>query len=160
MQKNIISLVVVFVLLVSCKSNDAFKYSQAFVAGENSLSTNIEYTENSVEKYIADEHYDSIAIVSEKMEMQIDSLVKVFKAKPASTGKLGEKFKVDGIKYFEFFKAIYASYKDYGKASSEANRNIAVEKMQSLIAKKEDVIKLVQQSQKEFAEANGFRLEK
>lgn len=159
MIKNIFITVIAIFSLGACKYNNAFKYSEDFVASEKKLIPNIERTENSVERYIDKGHYDSIVFVSEKMEMQIDSLIVTLKAKPAPDAKLGEKFKADVVRYFIFLKSIYTSYKNYGKATTDEGRNEELKKMQQIASKKEEVIKAVQQSQSEYAKENGFKIE-
>jgi hypothetical protein len=159
MVKKMISLLFIVVSIVSCKSNNAFKYSQDFVASEKKLMPMIETTERKVEEYIALKQYDSMAIVSEKLENAIGETIKDAKARPASDAKDGEKFKVDVIKYFEFLKSVYASYKDFGNAPTADARKAEVVKMQQLLSKKTDVVKIIQTAQQDFAKANGFRIE-
>jgi hypothetical protein len=159
MVKKIITLVLIVVSIVSCKSNNAFKYSQDFVASEKKLMPMIEATEKKVEDYIALNLYDSIAIVSEKLENAIGETIKDAKLKPAADAKDGEKFKVDVIKYFEFLKSVYASYKDFGNATSDDARQLEVVEMQKLLSKKVEVVQIIQTAQKDFAKANGFKIE-
>lgn len=146
--------------LISCKSNNAFEYSEDFVTSEKKLIPNVGLTENNVAGYIAREHYDSVAIAAKKMEIQIDSLIVSMKAKPAPEAQLGEKFKVDVINYFVFFKSVYTSYINFGKAANADERAQELLKMQQLVSSKDEVINAVQQSQREFAKANGFKLGK
>jgi hypothetical protein len=159
MIKKMITLVLIIVSIVSCKSNNAFKYSQDFVASEKKLMPMIETTETKVEKYITLKQYDSMAIVSEKLENAIGETIKDAKTKPAADAKDGEKFKVDVIKYFEFLKSVYASYKDYGNAATDEARQEEIIKMQQLLSKKTEVVKIIQTAQKDFAKANGFKIE-
>jgi hypothetical protein len=158
MHKNIITTILISCLFISCSSNNSFSYNQDFAALEKSLLPSIELTENSVKNHIESFQFDSVVIVSEKMEHQVDSCIAILKNKPAANAKLGEKFKVDAIKYFEFFKSIYNSYKNYGSAVSEKGRMEEALKMQAVIATKDQAIQKIQQSQKEFAEANGFKI--
>jgi hypothetical protein len=103
--------------------------------------------------------YDSMAIVSEELENAIGETIKDAKTKPAADAKDGEKFKVDVIKYFEFLKSVYASYKDYGNAATDEARQEEIIKMQQLLSKKTEVVKIIQTAQKDFAKANGFKIE-
>jgi hypothetical protein len=159
MIKKIIVVVFIITCIVSCKSNNAFKYSQDFVASEQKLMPMIESTETKVEGYIALKQYDSMVIVSEKLENAIGETIKDAKAKPAADAKDGEKFKVDVIKYFEFLKSVYGSYKDFGNAATDNARQAEVVKMRQLISKKAEVVKIIQTAQKDFAKANGFKIE-
>jgi hypothetical protein len=159
MVKKIILLALIIVSIVSCKSNNAFKYSQEFVASETKLMPSIENTENKVGDYIEKNQYDSMAIISEKMEKEINDVIVVIKGKPAPDATGGEKFKVDVIKYFEYLKGIYGSYKDYANADSDDKRQEEALKMQNLASKKQEVVKIIQIAQKEFAKANGFKIE-
>jgi hypothetical protein len=159
MVKKMIALVLIVLGFASCKSNNAFKYSQDFVASEKKLMPMIESTETKAGEYIALQQYDSMAMVSEKMENAVNDVIKEAKTKPAADAKDGEKFKVDVIKYFEFLKNVYASYKDYGNAATDKARQEEAIKMQTLVSKKEAVVKTIQTAQEEFAKANGFKIE-
>lgn len=159
MVKKMIALVLIVIGFVSCKSNNAFKYSQDFVGSEKKLMPMIETTETKAGEYIALQQYDSMAMVSEKMENAINDVIKDAKTKPAADAKDGEKFKVDVIKYFEFLKSVYASYKDYGNAATDNARQQEAIKMQALVSKKSAVVKTIQTAQEEFAKANGFKIE-
>ena len=159
MVKKIIAIVLIVVSIASCKSNNGFIYSQDFVASEKKLMPMIESTETKAGEYIALQQYDSMAIVSEKMENAINDVIKDAKAKPAADAKDGEKFKVDVIKYFEFLKSVYASYKDFGNAATDEARQEEARKMQTLVSKKTAVVKTIQTAQQDFAKANGFKIE-
>jgi hypothetical protein len=159
MVKKMTALVLIVIGFASCKSNNAFKYSQDFVASEKKLMPMIESTETKAGEYIALQQYDSMAMVSEKMENAVNDVIKEAKTKPAADAKDGEKFKVDVIKYFEFLKNVYASYKDYGNAATDKARQEEAIKMQTLVSKKEAVVKTIQTAQEEFAKANGFKIE-
>jgi hypothetical protein len=159
MIKKIIALVFIAVTVISCKSNNAFKYSQEFVTNEKKLIPLIEITEKKVEGFISEAKYDSIAIVSEKLESVIEETIKDAKAKPAADAKDGEKFKADVIKYFEYLKSVYSLYKDYGNAGTEEGRQQQITKMQEILSHRPQVVSTIQTAQKDFAKSNGFKIE-
>ena len=73
MRKQLFAVVMAAALLTACGSKKAaFQFSQDIVKKERSLITDIEKTEDAVERYNAAEQFDSIAIVGEKMESLIE----------------------------------------------------------------------------------------
>ena len=160
MTRNLLYILFVFLCLSACKTKNAFKYSQDFVTKEKSLLPFIEITENKVAAFIDEEKYDSVTIVAAQMETRIKNLVDSIKAAPAPEAAQGEKFKIDVIKYFEFMQSVYTSYKNYGSAGSNEVRDIEIEKLQQIVAKKESVTTTIQTAQRSFAKSNGFEIEK
>ena len=146
--------------LVACKSKTAFDYSQNFVKREQSLQPDIEKTESQVEAFAAKQEFDSIGAAGERMEKLVDAKLKEVKDEPAPDVKLGAEFKAAGIKYFEFIRDLYTSYKEYGYAKTPEERQSRMEKIQSMAGQKDKAIGDIQSVQKRYAEANDLKMEK
>jgi len=146
------------VLLSGCQSKSAFKFSEDIVAKEQSLVKDIEKTEDQVEMFISNQEFDSMAIVSERMEKLVDEKLEEVKAMKAPDVKEAENFKAAAIKYFAFMKSMYTSYKKYGLAESQEERDEELEEMQDILANKNKAISDMQMAQRKYAEANGFKI--
>ena len=146
--------------LASCGAKKtAFNYSQDFVKKEQSLLPHITSTENNVERFVAAEQYDSIAVAGEKMEGLVDDALQDVKKAPAPDVKEGENFKEACIKYFAFIKSMYSGYKDFGKAATATEREAVKTRLLEIINGKEAAMSAIQTAQQKFADANGFKLE-
>lgn len=159
MIKKILLGLVIVAGLASCKSKDAFNYSESFVKKEKSLLPDITRTEDDVKRFLAAEQYDSIAIAGERMEKIVDAKLKEVKNEPAPSVKEGDNFKEAGIKYFQFIKSMYTGYKDYGNAKTPEDRDAEMSKLRDIVEKKTKAIEDMQAAQRKFADANGFKLE-
>ncbi len=158
MLKQLLFAAMILAVLSSCSSNAAFKYNQDFAAKEKLLIPNITSTETNVARYIVARQFDSVAVAGEKMEGLVDEQLNKIKKENAPDAKGGEEFKTAGIKYFQFLKDMYTSYKNYGGAKTEEGRNEELSKMQELVAKKSTVIQDIKNAQITFASANNFRV--
>ncbi|HQW82991.1 MAG TPA: hypothetical protein PK987_00945 [Ferruginibacter sp.] len=159
MPKRIFIAFAIIVCIASCKSKDAFNYSQDFVKKEKSLLPDITKTEENVKRYMDKEQYDSIAIAGEKMVELINSKIKEVRNEPAPDAKEAENFKEACVRYFEFIKSMYIGYENYGKASTKEQRETAMTNLVDITIKKKDAINAIQLAQQKYADANGFRLE-
>lgn len=160
MRKQFFAVVIVAALLTACGSKKAaFQFSQDIVKKERSLVTDIEKTEDAVERYNAAEQFDSIAIAGEKMETLIDGKLKEIKAMKAPKAKGAEEFKSASIRYFEFMKSLYTGYKNYGKAPTPEERDKVIQDVMKIVNEKDKAIKDMQTAQKKYADDNGFKLE-
>lgn len=146
------------VILYSCKSKDALDFSEAIVNKEQSLSTDIMNTENKVKEFIQAGQYDSMAIVSEKMERLVDVKLNEVKNLKAPDLKYAGDFKRDAIEYFAYMKNIYTAYVNFAKAETDEMKQKEYDNLQAVVNKKDDVIRKMRDSQKKFADANGFKL--
>ncbi len=158
MLKNFLIAVMVLSFFSSCKSNSAFKYNQDFAAREKGLIPDITTTETNVARYITAQQFDSVAVAGEKMESLVNNQLTEIKKENAPDAKGGEAFKTAGIKYFEYLKDMYTSYKNYGAAKSDEDRNAELLKLQQLVAKKGAVVEDIKQAQTTFAAANNFKI--
>jgi len=160
MLKKLIFGALVLAGLASCGSKKtAFNYSENFVKKEQALLPHITSTENSVERFVGAGQYDSIAVAGEKMEGLVDEALQEVKKAPAPDVKEGENFKEACLKYFAFIKSMYTGYKDFGKAATQADREVVKTRLLEIINGKADAMSAIQTAQKKFADANGFKLE-
>lgn len=160
MRKQLFAVVIAAALLTACDSKKAaFQFSQDIVKKETSLITDIEKTENAVERYNTAQQFDSIAIAGEKMENLIEEKVKEIKAMKTPKAKGAEEFKTAALRYFQFMKSLYTGYKNYGKASSAEEREKVIQDVMKIVNDKDIAIKDMQTAQKKYADDNGFKLE-
>jgi hypothetical protein len=161
MLKKLAFAAILIISIASCGSKKAaFNYSENFVKKENSLLPDITATEDKVERFVASEQYDSIAVAGEKMEQLVETKIQEIKKEAAPDVKEAENFKEACIKYFGFIKSMYTSYKEFGLAKDETEREKAKAKVIEIANSKQSAMTAMQTAQKKFADANGFRLEK
>lgn len=147
------------ILVTSCNTNSsAYKFSETIVGKEKSLEYEIGHTEQKVKDYISEGHYDSMAIISERMGKLVGDKLNEIKAMDPPNAKYAADFKKDAVDYFAFMKSVYTSYVKYAKAGTEDLRDEEMTHLQEIIGKKGEVVRNMQQSQKRFAEANGFKV--
>jgi hypothetical protein len=156
--RKLLIIILSFILLYSCKSKSALDFSEAIVNKEQSLSADIMDTENKVKDFITAGQYDSMAIVSEKMEKLVDAkLTEVRNLKTPDLKYAGD-FKSNAIEYFAYMKNVYTTYVKFAKAETDELKEKEYANLQNVVNKKDDVIRKMRDAQKKFAEANGFRL--
>jgi hypothetical protein len=154
---------IAFIVLIaftfsSCNYNAAYNYSEKIVKMENSLLPDIETTETNVAKFANTAQYDSIAAAGQKMENLINIKLDEIKKMPAPDAKGGEDFKTACIKYFEYMKSVYTSYKDFGNEKTDEGRDREKTKMLGLTQSKNLVLSEMEQAQQKFAKDNGFKI--
>jgi predicted metal-dependent hydrolase len=159
MIKKIFFACLFLVSLAACKSKAAFEYSQNFVKKERALSPDMMSTEEKVKNFLAKEEFDSIGYAGEQMEKMVDAKLKEIKDQPAPDAKEGDNFKESGLKYFNYIKSIYTSYKNFGYAKTPESREEEMTRLKAIVDKKSDAIEEIQRAQKKYADANGFKLE-
>ena len=158
--KKLLNLIPVLFVLCSCGSKAALDFSEAIVKKERSLQPEIIKTENKVKLYYESHQYDSMAAVSEKMEKIIGDRLEEIKNLQTPDVKLADQFKNESVNYFAYMKNIYTSYVQYAKAETEEIRDREFKNLQVVVSKKDEVIRKMRDSQKRFAEANGFKIKK
>ena len=159
MKYTFIIAAMLLVTLASCNSKKALKYSQTIVKLERSLMSDIELTETKVEQYANEQNYDSIVAVSDRMEKIIDRKLQEVTTMQAPKVKEAENFKQASIRYFSYLKSIYTSYKKFGLAQSDEDRQRELQNLQNLVGGKTVAVTEMQTAQKKFADANGFKVE-
>jgi nickel-dependent lactate racemase len=151
---------IMLTFLVSCKSKNAFAYNQKLADIENGFEKDIDDAELKIEKYVDNEQYDSLAIIGEKLEQKLDAGLKEITALKAPDEKEGKILKEAFIKMMQYSKDIYTNVKNIGNAKDTDSRASQSEALNNLVAKRQAILTDVQNAQKAFATANGFRIEK
>jgi hypothetical protein len=148
---------ILLVLITACSGQTALKYNEDVIDLEHSLVPDIEKTENAVAQYIDHGHIDSIAYVARPMEQKVDSAITKLKALKEPDTAEGKAFKRSSIGYFEYMKSIYTAYRTMAEAPEDA-RDAAIANVQSLATRKDSVVNDMQQAQRRFAKASGFKI--
>jgi hypothetical protein len=143
---------------IGCKSKIAMDYNDMIVQRQKSLGTDMEATEPGLKNYFASFEYDSIVNVSNRMETKIDSILQEIKKKPAPKVKEGANFKKAALRYFDYMKSIYTSYKNYGLQSTPEGRQIELQVMSMVINQEDKMIADMQEAQRIFAKDNNFKI--
>ncbi len=141
----------------SCKSK-AFEYSQAIVKLETDLRPTLQSGEESMKVLFESKNYDSMAIVSGQMESAVDDKLQELKKMEVPAVEHGQKFKNAAVQYFEFLKSMYTTYKEFAK-STEEQRESERQKIVEMTGRFKKETEELQAVQKEYAKANGFRIE-
>jgi len=155
----IIAMAVIAFWAVGCKSKIAMDYNNMIVEKQKRLGKNMDEAAPLLKNYFASYTYDSIASVSSRMEMTIDTIIKEIAKKPAPQVKQGENFKKAALQYFDYMKSIYTSYKNYGLQNSPEGRQIQLQIMYMIINNEDKMIAQMQKAQKIFAKDNGFKIQ-
>lgn len=159
MLKRILLSVLIVGMLASCNSRTALQYNEGIVKKEKALEPEIEKTENNVERYVNQGQFDSIGVAGERMEKLVDDALKKIVDEPAPDVERGTEFKSSVVVYFKYLKSIYTSYKKFGYAPTDEERERERTNMLAIIGNKQTVIKDMTDAQTRFAKANGFKME-
>jgi hypothetical protein len=161
MIKKIFLITALFACFTACKSRSktALDYNQFIVAKDKGLQPEEQATEDKVTNFYNEGKYDSIAAAGERMEGLLQKAIDEIEAKPLPGVKGGDVFKVAVLQYFKYFRSIYTIYKEFGLADTDEKRAALITEKQKMVAKRDDVVKVLQHAQKSFADANGFRME-
>jgi len=157
-RKTIVAIAVICILGVGCKSKIAMNYNDMIVEKQKKLGKSMDQAAPQLKNYFASYQYDSIASVSTRMEMKIDTIIKEIAKKPAPQAKQGENFKKAALHYFDYMKSIYTSYKNYGLQDSPEGRQIQLQVMSMIINNEDKMIAAMQKAQQIFAKDNGFKI--
>ena len=156
--KTIVMIATICLLTVGCKSKLAMDYNDMIVDKQKSLGKSMDQVAPSLKSFFATYEYDSIASVSTRMEIKIDTIIKEIAKKPVPHVKQGENFKKAALHYFDYMKSIYTSYKNYGLQNSPEGRQIQLQIMSMIINNEDKMIAEMQKAQKIFAKDNGFKI--
>ena len=156
--KTIVSIAIICFLAIGCKSKIAKDYNDMIVERQKSLGKSMDQAAPLLKSYFASYEYDSIASISGRMEIKIDTIIKEIAKKPAPHVREGENFKKAALHYFDYMKSIYTSYKNYGLQNSPEGRQIQLQVMSMIINNEDKMIADMQKAQKIFAKDNGFKI--
>jgi hypothetical protein len=157
--KTIVAIAVICFSGMGCKSKIAMNYNDLIVEKQKSLGKNMDQAAPLLKNYFASFEYDSIASISSRMEIKIDTIIREIAKKPAPPVKQGENFKRAALHYFDYMKSIYTSYKNYGLQDSPEGRQIQLQIMTMIINNEDKMIAEMQKAQKIFAKDNGFKIQ-
>ena len=146
--------------LPGCKSNVAVKYNNMIVEHQNNLKAGMDEAEPRLKNYFATFEYDSIVSVSARMEMKIDSIIQKLQTEPMPKAEQGENFKKVVLNYFDYFKTIYSTYKNYGLQTSPEGRMYAAQDMALILSHEDKMIADMLRAQMIFARDNKFKIKK
>lgn len=145
--------------LLGCnKSNVAVKYNDMIVEQQNKLKVGMNETEPRLKSYFETFEYDSIVDISARMEAKIDSIIHKIQKEPPPKADQGENFKKAALNYFDYFKSIYTSYKNYGLQTSADNRMYAGQDMALILSHENKMIADMLNAQMIFAKNNNFKI--
>ena len=134
-------------------------YNNMIAAKQKSLNESMDSTEPNLKNYFGSHEYDSIASISSRMEIKIDSIVAAIKNKPAPKVVQAENFKKAALQYFDYMKSIYTAYKNYGTQSTPEGRETQKQIMAMVINQEDREIAQMQKAQQIFAKDNGFKIQ-
>ena len=141
-----------------CKSKIAMDYNDMIVQKQKSLGTGIAEAEPMLRNYFESFEYDSIVSVSGRMEVKIDSILREIEKKPAPKAEQGENFKKAVLNYFDYFKTIYETYKNYGLQNTPEDRLNAGKDMAMILSHEDKMIADMLEAQRIFAKDNNFKI--
>ncbi len=142
--------------LVSCKPKTALEYNQRVIDIENSLRGEIQVTQDKLISFMEKQQYDSVAAVSLRMENVVGAKIDELERIPAPDVKEGDNLKKASLRYFRYFKSVYAAYREFAQDPSDSKRLA----LQLIPTRASAALLDIQQAQRKYAEANGFRLDK
>ena len=146
----------IITVLYSCRSGAGLKFSEQIVGKEKSLEPEIKKTEALVKDFITAGQFDSMAVVSEKLEPLVDTRLNEIRDLKAPDLKFADDFKKDAIDYFIYIRSVYTGYVKYARAETAEKRDEELKEIQLIVNNKEAIIKKMRDSQKKFAKENGF----
>jgi len=154
-------IVVALVLLATvsgCKSKTAFDYSEKIVRLERDLGPHIEKADQQMAKYLETQTYDSVISISTRMENLVETKLEVIKNSQPPSVEEADNFKKAAIRYFNYMKSMYTSYKNFASQTEEEGKEKARQQLVTLAGQGEDEVKNMQMAQRKYARANNFKI--
>ncbi len=160
--KYIIFVSIAFLLVfVSCKSEKneeavtPQKFNEKIVLLEESLEEPLLKAEAEIKVRSEKADFTGMAQSAKAMEDTVSKKISEIK-KIAAVGKGGEDFKTVAVRYFEYIKSIYTSYRNIAEAKTEEARVEATKKMNDVLNSQPAVLSNLQTSQQKYATDNNF----
>lgn len=160
--KYIIFVSIAFLLVfVSCKSEKneqavtPQKFNEQIVLLEESLEEPLLKAEAEIKVRSEKADFTGMAQSAKAMEDTVSKKISEIK-KIAAVGKGGEDFKTVAVRYFEYIKSIYTSYRNIAEAKTEEARVEATKKMNDVLNSQPAVLSNLQTSQQKYATDNNF----
>ena len=156
--KTLFAIATVCFFAIGCKSKIAKDYNDMVVKKQKDMAESVAQNEPQLKSYFGNYEYDSIAAVSERMVAKIDSILIYIKNRPAPKATQGENFKKAALNYFDYMKALYTSYKNYGLQTTPEGRMVGREVIARVTGEEDKMIAQMQEAQLVFAKDNGFKI--
>lgn len=147
------------ILLAGCRSKDALNFSENIVKIERKLGESVQEAQPDISRYMQDGIYDSLALLSGDIVKKTEASIEEINAMKAPDIPEAATFKATAVKYFTHVRNIYDSYKVYAEQPNDSLRATEVENMIRLEEGIDDLTKELQEAQRKFAKASGFRVE-
>jgi hypothetical protein len=144
--------------MAGCKSKSAFNYSEKIVKMEKDLGPDIEKADAQMAKFIETQTYDSVAIIAARMETLVEGKISEIKSTEPPAVEKADNFKRAAIRFFTFMKNMYTAYKNFASQTNEEEREKERQKLVDLATQIETAVKEMQKAQKEYADANNFKI--
>src|SRR5690349_701148 len=132
MKLSIVVAIVLLATVTGCKSKTAFDYSEKIVKQERELGPDIEKADQQMAKYLETQTYDSVISISTRMERLVNSKLEVIKSSEPPSVAEADNFKKAAIRYFDYMKSMYSSYKNYASQTGEEDKEKARQELVSL----------------------------
>lgn len=146
-------------LLAGCRSKDALNFSENIVKIERKLGESVQAAQPQITRFMEQEVYDSLALVSGDIVKKTEATIDELNAMKAPDIPEASTFKATAVKYFTHIRNIYDSYKIYAEQPNDSLRAVEVQNMIRLENGIDDLTKELQEAQRKFAKASGFRVE-
>ncbi|MBO9617683.1 MAG: hypothetical protein J7539_01500 [Niabella sp.] len=159
MKRSILFFSLVVLSFVACKSKStmtAKQYSDSVAAMQQSLGEPIRTAENEIKNFGDKANYVGLAGVGGRMESLLQGKIDTLNNINASSFTGGDDFKIVVIRYFEYLKDVYGTYKKIGDAPDQAARLKITDDMYQKLSAQQDVEERMKASQTRFAALNGF----
>lgn len=134
----------------------AKQYSDEVVTMQQSLAEPIRTAENEIKNFGDNSNYAGLAGVGGKMESLLQGKIDTLNNIKTSSFTGGDDFKIVVIRYFEYLKDVYSTYKQIGNAPDQAARLKLTNDMYQKLSAQPDVEERMKASQTRFAAMNGF----
>jgi hypothetical protein len=151
-------LVIVCFSFAACKSKMAKDYSDTIVKKQNPLEVDMEKATNQLRIYFGNYDYDSIVNVSTRMETEISNVVNDINKIQAPKLKEAENFKAETLKYLNYKKNVFTTYKNYGMQTTPEGRELLRMNMTAMLSQEKIMNSNLQTAQINFARANHVKI--
>ena len=158
MTKNLLIVLLAVVGLSSCTNKSAFNFRESIVAIEYKIGEAVQRTQPQVERMIREQANDSLIAVCREVEQVVDKCIVELNNLETPNVPEAKEFKAAAVRYFGHFGQLYASYRNMGEQSTEADMMAAADKAVKLEEQTENVVESMRLAQQKYAKANGFKI--
>jgi hypothetical protein len=159
MKFKILPAIIMFaILLVSCKSEKAKKYSDLIVSKEKTVDDDIVKATKKLQVYFISDQTDSIVSVSTRMEDAIGAIINDIKNTKAPKIKEAENFKNETLKYLAYRRDLFTIYKNYGLQTTPEGRALLRMDMTAMQNQERIMNHNLEAAQMNFARANRVKI--